>query len=622
MEKVLLDTDIGGDIDDAICLAYLLKEPQCQLMGITTVCGEPEIRASVADAICQTAGKKVPIVAGLDSTMQPVPVYPTPDGAKALKFWPHNTYKKADAPAFLYQKIKENPHEIVLIGIGNMTNIATLFCTYPDAIQLLKGLYVMNGYFGEAPLPEPYYNWNSWADPLASKIVFASDVAVHRAIPLEVTDTLTIEAKQAEVLLSSDSDLMKSIFSFGNAWLKSSEKLTLHDPLAAVCVFHPDICRFEKGYVQVETQEKTHMGHTAFVPSPQGNVEIARTVDREQFYHILSSVLCGKHLKNTQRPLPPLVVSRAKSAGAVGEAWLANLDNIVSELEKMWHISVGETLSGGTHAFVANADGANGEKYVLKIDMPENLGGEFSNSIDTLKIVNGNGCARVYAYAPEKKACLLERLGKPVSQLTYSVYEQLQIICSTLQKIWETPFVNNKLPSGKDSIIWFRQFIGETWEKLNRPCSYQVIEQAFSYLQKREQALNPNEFTLLHGDAHGGNTLKELSGNGFKLIDPDGIYYEKAYDLGVLMREWVDAYTQDPVKAGKERCAYLHHLTGVCEQAIWEWGYLQTVSTAFVFLQIGQAKTGQKMLHVAQCWAKSDEIKYDLPPQRHPIYHT
>ena len=42
MEKVLLDTDIGGDIDDAICLAYLLKEPQCELVGITTVCGESE----------------------------------------------------------------------------------------------------------------------------------------------------------------------------------------------------------------------------------------------------------------------------------------------------------------------------------------------------------------------------------------------------------------------------------------------------------------------------------------------------------------------------------------------------------------------------------------------------
>ncbi len=604
MEKILLDTDIGGDIDDAICLAYLLKEPQCELVGITTVCGEPEKRAAVADAICQTVGRVVPIVAGLDSTMQPVPVYPTPDGARALKFWRHNTYKKADAPAFLYQKIKENPHEIVLIGIGNMTNIATLFTTYPDAVGLLKGLYVMNGYFGETPLPEPYYNWNSWADPLASKIVFGSNVAVHRAVPLEVTDTLTIDAKQARVLLNSDSDLMKAVFSFGGAWLEKSEKLTLHDPLAAVSVFHPDICRFERGNVQVETDLENNMGSTSFVPSQKGNVEIAQTVDREQFYRILSTTLCGENKKVKQRHIPSLVVSRAKSVGTVGEAWLANLDNMVSELEKEWHISVGDALPGGTHALVANADGEHGEKYVLKIDMPENLGGEFSNSISTLKILDGNGCAKLYAYDIARKACLLERLGEPINRLGYSVNEQLQIICGALQKVWKTPFVNDGLPSGKDSVVWFRQFIGETWEKLNHPCSFQVIEQAFSYLQSREHALNPDEFVLLHGDAHGGNTLETLSGDGFKLIDPDGIFYEEAYDLGVLMREWVSEYEQDPMKEGKKRCAYLHHLTGVCEQAIWEWGYLQTVSTAFVLRQIGQEKTGQQMLRVAECWAE------------------
>ena len=291
MEKILLDTDIGGDIDDAICLAYLLKEPQCELAGITTVCGEPEVRASVADAICQTVGRKIPIVAGLDSTMQPIPVYPTPDGAKALAFWQHNTYEKADAPAFLYQKIKENPCEIVLIGIGNMTNIATLFCTYPDAAGLLKGLYVMNGYFDKAPLPEPYYNWNSWADPLASKIVFASDVVVHRAIPLEVTNTLTMEAKEAGTLLQADNDLIKAVLDFGNAWLQSAEKLTLHDPLAAVSVFYPDICSYEKGFVQVETEKTSNMGGTSFTSAADGNVEIARTVDKERFYRILSATL-------------------------------------------------------------------------------------------------------------------------------------------------------------------------------------------------------------------------------------------------------------------------------------------------------------------------------------------
>lgn len=165
MEKILLDTDIGGDIDDAVCLAYLLRESRCELLGITTVCGQPQRRAAVADAICRSAGRDIPIAAGLDTTLQPVPVYPTPDGARALERWPHRAYEKSDAPAFMYRMIRENPHAVTLIGIGNMTNIATLFRTYPDAPGLLKGLYIVNGYFGEKALPEPWYNWNSWGRP-------------------------------------------------------------------------------------------------------------------------------------------------------------------------------------------------------------------------------------------------------------------------------------------------------------------------------------------------------------------------------------------------------------------------------------------------------------------------
>ena len=115
--------------------------------------------------------------------------------------------------------------------------------------------------------------------------------------------------------------------------------------------------------------------------------------------------------------------------------------------------------------------------------------------------------------------------------------------------------------------------------------------------------MNPDEFVLLHGDAHGGNTLKGLSGDAeYKFIDPDGIVYERAYDLGVLMREWVDEYAPCPLEKGKQRCAYLHQLTGVSQQAIWEWGYLQTVSTAFVLLQIGEEESGRKMLNVAEQW--------------------
>lgn len=291
MEKVLLDTDIGGDIDDAICLAYLLKEPQCNLVGITTVCGEPEKRAAVASAICKTVKRDIPIIAGLDTTLQPVPVYPTPDGARALSNWEHEKYEKSDAPAFMYEMIRANPHEIVLLGIGNMTNIATLFNTYSDAPTLLKGLYMMNGYFGQEKLPEAYYNWNSWADPLASKIVFASNVEINRAITLEITERLTLDAAKVGELFLAKSDLMKSVLDFGDSWLESSNKLTLHDPLAAVCIFYPDVCQFEKGFVRVETDEEMFMGGTSFRAARDGNVEISREVDKERFYQILSSTL-------------------------------------------------------------------------------------------------------------------------------------------------------------------------------------------------------------------------------------------------------------------------------------------------------------------------------------------
>ena len=55
--KVLLDTDIGSDIDDALCLAYLLAQPECELLGITTVTGDVEKRAMLASAQCKVVGE-------------------------------------------------------------------------------------------------------------------------------------------------------------------------------------------------------------------------------------------------------------------------------------------------------------------------------------------------------------------------------------------------------------------------------------------------------------------------------------------------------------------------------------------------------------------------------------
>ena len=86
-------------------------------------------------------------------------------------------------------------------------------------------------------------------------------------------------------------DLIKAVFDFGGAWLKSAGKLTLHDPLAAVSAFYPRLCGFERGTVRVETARACNMGGTRFFLDPAGNVEIARTADRAQFYRVLVDTL-------------------------------------------------------------------------------------------------------------------------------------------------------------------------------------------------------------------------------------------------------------------------------------------------------------------------------------------
>ena len=108
--------------------------------------------------------------------------------------------------------------------------------------------------------------------------------------------------------------------------------------------------------------------------------------------------------------MPPEVVSRALSAGDAGKMWLAGLGNMISELEDEWHITVGSPMSGGSHSFCAPADGDDGSRYVIKLDMPEALGGDLDSGVTALMLADGRGCARLYRYDKSRRACLMERL--------------------------------------------------------------------------------------------------------------------------------------------------------------------------------------------------------------------
>ncbi len=171
-ELLLLDTDIGSDIDDALALAYLLAQKRCRLLGITTVTGEPGKRAALASVLCRVAGRDIPIHAG-----SPVPLLvgqrqPVAQQAEALARWTHQpSWPAATAVEFLRQEIRRHPGQVTMLCIGPLTNIGLLFTVDPEIPSLLKALVLMCGSFTPAGQKARAVEWNAQVDPHAAAIV-------------------------------------------------------------------------------------------------------------------------------------------------------------------------------------------------------------------------------------------------------------------------------------------------------------------------------------------------------------------------------------------------------------------------------------------------------------------
>lgn len=261
--KVVFDTDIGSDIDDALCLAYLLAQPECELLGITTVSGEANKRAMMASALCKVAGKTIPIFPGVENPLLIKAKQPQAPQAAALSQWEHDTvFPQNEAIEFLRRTIRANPGEVVLLGTGPMTNIGLLFSIDPEIPRLLKSLVLMCGVFTNHVQmnPVPDREWNALNDPQAAAIVYRAPVPRHRSLGLDVTTWVTMKADEFRERCKAP--LLRPVLDFANVWFKWSDIVTFHDPLAATTIFNDRICTFTPGTVQVEFRDEAHEGQT------------------------------------------------------------------------------------------------------------------------------------------------------------------------------------------------------------------------------------------------------------------------------------------------------------------------------------------------------------------------
>ena len=287
--KVLLDTDIGTDIDDAICLTYLLANPNCDLLGITTVTGEPEKRAMLASSLCMLAGKNIPIYPGTAEPLIIEQQQKIAQQAKSLEKWKHKKdFPKGQAIEFMRRTIRENPNEIILLTIGPLTNVGLLFKVDAKIPSLLKGIVMMCGYFQHNIEGWSKLEWNAKGDYHSSDIVYRSNVKMHRSIGIDVTSQVTMNAKEFKEKFSAD--IFKPLQDYAQHWYDYSHTVTFHDPLAAATIFNDKICEFEKGKVTIELNDSDSAGLTKWEKAENGKNEIAATVNKEEFFKEYFSV--------------------------------------------------------------------------------------------------------------------------------------------------------------------------------------------------------------------------------------------------------------------------------------------------------------------------------------------
>lgn len=281
--RILLDTDIGTDIDDAVCLAYLLAQMQrgeCVIEGITTVSGSPVDRAKLVSALCIAAGfPDIPIYPGAPLPLLEQSRDLTCPQAAVLDRLEH----KKDFPLhqhiqFMIDTIRANPGEITLLAIGPLTNVALLFATDPEIPGLLKELVLMCGRF-----TSPVKEWNAYLDSYAAAMVYKAMASQHRSIGLDVTTKVTM--KSEEVLTHFHHPLLQVVLTIAEVWFRKRDIITFHDPLAATTLFSNDICSFKRGTVDVELLSQRVKGITYWTPDEEhGRHEVAWTVDSGRFF--------------------------------------------------------------------------------------------------------------------------------------------------------------------------------------------------------------------------------------------------------------------------------------------------------------------------------------------------
>ncbi len=243
--KIILDTDIGDDIDDVYALALAVTRPNVQLLGVTTAWGHTRERAQLAAKFLSVIGRAdVPVHVGRRGDFQIRAQYEW-----ARDYAGHNI-KSDDAVTFLKRSIEQHPGEITIVAVGPLVNIGDLVTRYPEVKSKIRRIIIMGGcvhvgYNNQAPIVA---EWNIKCDPVAARAVYSSGVPLVMA-GLEVTTMMKIDLARQNKIYACGTPLTDALSALTHLW--GSPVPTLFDPVAVAYALGEARCDEEQQHVSV-----------------------------------------------------------------------------------------------------------------------------------------------------------------------------------------------------------------------------------------------------------------------------------------------------------------------------------------------------------------------------------
>ncbi|HEV2732789.1 MAG TPA: nucleoside hydrolase [Terriglobales bacterium] len=291
LSRVIIDTDPG--VDDALALLLAMRSPELKIEGITPVAGNVPLELTLPNALRMVeiagrtdipvaAGAKAPLVRRLVSA-----AYAHGENGLGGAVFPEPKTKPVaePAPEFIRQVVRKYPHEVTLITIGPLTDIATALNGDAELAGMVQRLVMMGGSLSGGNIT-PAAEFNIYVDPEAARIVFQSGIPI-TMVGLDVTRKTALTEDYVRQLEAGQNPVSQAAAKIARSAIAHNRQQGfavdphMHDSLAVAAFLDPSLLKFEDYYVDVETAGELTAGETLGYSPVAGDLRRRPEVEKQ-----------------------------------------------------------------------------------------------------------------------------------------------------------------------------------------------------------------------------------------------------------------------------------------------------------------------------------------------------